>query len=251
MTARLWFVHRGIERIFQGVDAEERWISPTGSPATRRSATRWPTAWPSRRPRGSSVSDDALVAPRSCSWRSSGIYNHVGDIGALCNDVSLGVAYARALDDPRAAAPDERRGDGSPSPARRHPVPVTTSVRRLSAACRSSPRSPSMFDALVTSPLQQRRRGPLRGDGRSRASRCTRAIGTLGVVARASGLASDARDAHPFLAAPQPFARQSRRRGGDVLARFDPARRRAARVVRLLSSDLIVTCLEPRRRGHT
>jgi len=45
------------------------------------------------------------------------------------------------------------------------------------------------------------------------------AIGTLGVVARASGTGTDARDAHPFVGDGVPFhaVHQS---GGDVLARF-------------------------------
>ena len=46
------------------------------------------------------------------------------------------------------------------------------------------------------------------------------AIGTLGVVARASGLPIDARNAHPFAAtgSPVPASTQSQ---GDVLARFN------------------------------
>ena len=56
-----------------------------------------PTARPSKTP-GSSRSrrTQASCAPRCSSL--SALYNHVADIGALCNDVGFGLAQAWALD---------------------------------------------------------------------------------------------------------------------------------------------------------
>ena len=51
LKARLWFVHRGIEKLFQGRARTDASSWPNGSAATPPSATPWPSAWPSRTPR--------------------------------------------------------------------------------------------------------------------------------------------------------------------------------------------------------
>ncbi len=70
--------------------------SPSGSPGTPPSGTAWPTAWPWR-----------TLAARGAGGRASELrgvllelerlYNHVADVGALCNDVGFGIAQAWAL----------------------------------------------------------------------------------------------------------------------------------------------------------
>ena len=53
MKARLWFVHRGVEKIFEGRRPPRPSKSPNGSAATPPSGTRSPSPWPWRTPPGS------------------------------------------------------------------------------------------------------------------------------------------------------------------------------------------------------
>ena len=97
MKARLWFVHKGIERLFQGRTPSRRASSsPSGSRATPPSATPSPTASPSRTLPATDVPRDAQRL-RAILLELERLYNHVADIGALCNDVGFGVVHAHAL----------------------------------------------------------------------------------------------------------------------------------------------------------
>ena len=97
MKARLWFVHKGIERLFEGQDA-------AGRPRARRADLRRhrrrprPRLLPGRRGRvaASRCPTEAQVL-RAVLLELERLYNHVADIGALCNDVGFGLANAWAL----------------------------------------------------------------------------------------------------------------------------------------------------------
>ena len=98
LKARLWYVHKGIEKLFEGRaagDRRARW--PNGSAGTPRSGTRLAYC---------RAVEDALdlhvPAPRPSAARAillelERLYNHVADIGALCNDVGHGILNAHAL----------------------------------------------------------------------------------------------------------------------------------------------------------
>ena len=139
LKARLWFVHKGIEKLFEGrtpADGAASW--PNGSAATPRSATPWPTAWPSRTPTASRCRRGAQRG-RAVLLELERLYNHVTDIGALCNDVGYGILQRPRPAHPRTAAAPQRRGHRAPAAARRRhprrratcaPLPDPAALRR-------------------------------------------------------------------------------------------------------------------------
>src|ERR1019366_2215460 len=96
MKARLWFVHKGIERIFEGknvmagIDLAER-IS--GDSAVGHTIAFCQAVEDARQV---VVPDHAQIL-RSVLLELERLYNHIADIGALCNDVGFGLAQAWAL----------------------------------------------------------------------------------------------------------------------------------------------------------
>jgi Ni,Fe-hydrogenase III large subunit len=164
--------------------------------------------------KGLEVSDDALTL-RSLLLEMERLYNHVGDIGALCNDISFGVANARAL------VVRERllRLNETLTGHRllRGAVGVGyTRVRRLPSSRELAEIAEAFEDvvqlALSNSVVVDR------FEGTSALSQAdAAAMGTLGIVARSSGLNFDARAAHPFDAETFTPVVQS---AGDVMARF-------------------------------
>src|ERR1019366_276610 len=96
MKARLWFVHKGIERLFEGRDVTyalglaER-IS--GDSAGSHSLAFCPAF---EEARGIDVPTRAGEL-RAVLVELERLYNHVADIGALCNDTGFSLANARAL----------------------------------------------------------------------------------------------------------------------------------------------------------
>jgi Ni,Fe-hydrogenase III component G len=97
MKARLWFVHRGIERQFQGLDAHgglalaERISGDTAVGHAIAYCRAVEEAYGLRVTRNANVLRAVLLELER-------LYNHVADIGALCNDVGFGLAHAWALD---------------------------------------------------------------------------------------------------------------------------------------------------------
>jgi Ni,Fe-hydrogenase III large subunit/Ni,Fe-hydrogenase III component G len=217
MTARLWYVHRGIERMFQGADIDrgleiaERISGDTAVGHTLAYCMAVEEAL------GLEVSEEAW-ALRSMLLELERMYNHVGDVGALCNDVSFGVANARALAIRERLLRLNEEVTG-------HRL-LRGSIRVGATSVRTFPTGSELaqvgeaFDALV----QLARSNTVvvdRFEGTAvLAAADAAAIGTIGVVGRASGLAIDARASHPFYETDRGFvpAVQS---GGDVMARFD------------------------------
>jgi hypothetical protein len=96
MKARLWFLHRGIERLFQGprhpggVELAER---VSGDSAVAHNLAYCLAAEDACQ---ITIGEDAARL-RAMLLELERLYNHVADIGALCNDVGFGLAQARAL----------------------------------------------------------------------------------------------------------------------------------------------------------
>jgi Ni,Fe-hydrogenase III large subunit/Ni,Fe-hydrogenase III component G len=216
MTARLWFVHRGVERMFEGVDVRDGVAIAERISGDTAVGHNLAYCMAVEEAQGIDVSPDARVV-RSVLLELERIYNHVGDIGSLCSDVSFGVAHARAmviregllrLND---LVTGHRLLRGSIFPG-------VTSVRRLpsDAELNGIEREFNQVIEFIisNSVVVDRLEGTavLSPDD-------AREIGTLGVVARASGQKIDARYAHPYVALGSTY-RLVTQSQGDVLARF-------------------------------
>jgi Ni,Fe-hydrogenase III large subunit len=216
MRARLWFVHKGIERLFQGrdpaggVELAER-IS--GDTAVGHSLAYCLAV------------EDACgcVAPGEAQVRRAvlleleRLYNHVADIGALCNDVGFGVVHAHALRireqllrlNAEVTGHRLLRGGIHPGGATIRTLPSLATLDAIQADVHD------VVDiALGNSTVLDR----FTGTGILATEQATE-IGTLGYVARASGLTIDARRAHPFVDVYERLEVPVRT-GGDVHARF-------------------------------
>lgn len=216
MTTRLWFLHRGIERMFQGEGVREgiKIAERISGDTAVGHALAYSMAI--EEAHGVEAPSDATVI-RSILLELERIYNHVSDIGALCSDVSFGVAHARAmvireqLLRLNESITGHRLLRGSISPGR-------TSVRRLPTVgeldhfAREFAQLLEFISSNTTVADRFAGTAVLLADD-------ARAIGTLGVVARASGQRIDARYSHPFVpgGGEALVTTQSR---GDVFARF-------------------------------
>lgn len=233
LKARLWFVHKGLEKLFHGrrpedaVDLAER-IS--GDTAVGHSLAFCLAV------------EDALriaVTPQTCQTRAillelERLYNHITDIGALCNDVGHGILNAHALHIREqllrinAETTGHRLLRGAIRPGHttihRHPNPA-----RLATIAADIAEIVAL--ALDHSVVRDRFAGT---------AVLTRAqaadLGTLGYVARASGLDIDARRDHPTAEMNPSFA-VSTQDTGDVLARF------TTRAAEIATSVAIITDL--------
>ena len=216
MKARLWFLHRGVERLFEGQDPRD--AVQLAECVSGDSAVAHNLAY-------CLAVEDACQIPvpqdaarlRAMLLELERLYNHVADIGALCNDVGFGLAQAEALTlrekllRLNAGVTGHRLLRGAICPGR-------TAVRRLPADAELA-EIRQRFDeitGLATSNtvVMDRFKGTAVLSARDAAG-----IGTLGVVARASGLALDARIAHPFTDPGSGF-HPAVEAGGDVMARF-------------------------------
>ena len=216
MKARLWFVHKGIERLFQGrdpasgVELAERISGDTAVGHNLAYCLAVEDAYHCEVPRQAQLARAVLLELER-------LYNHVADVGALCNDVGFGVINAHALRlrerllRLNADITGHRLLRGAI-------VPGATSLRRLPGVDELAALTADFHEvvdvALANSTVVDR------FTGTAMLSRDHAAeIGTLGYVARASGLGLDARLAHPFVELPGdltiPVAG-----AGDVLARF-------------------------------
>lgn len=214
LKARLWFVHRGVERLFEGQDPvaalplAERISGDTavGHALAYTLAVEEALGW---------AMPQEGQALRALLLELERLYNHVGDLGALANDVGYGVANSHAL------ALRERLLRLNET---------VTGHRLLRDAIRpgavSLLRLPDLVElgevAARVAELAELTLGHStvldRFAGTSVLStEQAQDLGCLGYVARASGLAVDARLDHPFVPLdlhPVVLA------DGDVLARY-------------------------------
>ncbi len=216
MKARLWYLHRGVERLFEGQDTDA--AVRLAECVSGDSAIAHNLAY-------CLAVEDACQIPvpedaarlRAILLELERLYNHTADIGALCNDVGFGLAQARALTlrEKLLRLNAEITGHRLLRGAIR---PGHTAVRRFPAPAELGEIRQRFDDivALATSNtvVMDRFKGTAVLSAQDAAG-----IGTLGVVARASGLALDARIAHPFTDPGSGF-RPAQQADGDVMARF-------------------------------
>ena len=230
MYQRLYFVHRGVEKLFagrgitEGIELAER-IS--GDTAVGHSLAYLMAVEDAL---GVEVGQQALLI-RALLLECERLYNHVNDLGALANDAGFGIANAQAgrlreqLLRHNAALTGHRllRGALSLGGAELRAAAdvdlitaVAAEVAELADIATSHSLVANRFNTTAVLPTEQAER-----------------LGVLGYVARASGVAIDARVDQPFVELGSGFAPVIRH-SGDVRARFDV---RAAEVA--VSADLV------------
>ena len=242
LKIRLWYVHKGIEKLFAGrtfggaVELAERVSGDTAIGHNLAYCLAIEDAL------GVTVPAEAQRG-RAVLLELERLHNHVADIGALCNDVAYGIAHAHTqrireqLLRLNAHTTGHRLLRGSIYPggtALRH-VPdagdIAGIVDDLAGIVEIALRQTIVRDRFTGTAVLSRQQAA--------------DVGALGYVARASGLTTDARHAHPFVdvggALQVPV--QS---GGDVLARF---RQRVDEI--RLSATLLQDLLPTLRAGAT
>jgi Ni,Fe-hydrogenase III large subunit/Ni,Fe-hydrogenase III component G len=214
LKARLWFVHRGLEKLFQGrpadaaVDLAER-VSGDSSVAHALAH--------------SLAVEDALGVElpdevhrlRALLVELERLYNHVTDLGALANDVGFALANAHAqrireqLLRLNAVVTGHRllRGAVRPGAVRLEALPDAGQLRSIAAdvaeVTELTLRNAVVYDRFAGTAVLH--------------PEDAHALGCLGYVARASGIRTDARLEHPTTALP---VTEIGAAAGDVLARY-------------------------------
>jgi Ni,Fe-hydrogenase III large subunit/Ni,Fe-hydrogenase III component G len=214
--ARLWFLHKGIEKLFEhravgdGIVLAERISGDT----TAGHAIAFAAA--AEQALGLDVGEQVQLR-RAVLLELERLYNHVTDLGALCNDVGYGVLATQAagvrerLLRLNAEATGSRllRGAVSVGGARLAALPDPGRLREIGADVAE------LADlALRNTVVRDRFTGTGVLDPKA-----AQDLGVLGYVARACGLNGDARLDHPLVDLGGAL-RQVRHTGGDVLARF-------------------------------
>ncbi|MFI1358341.1 NADH-quinone oxidoreductase subunit C [Streptomyces sp. NPDC020898] len=216
LKARLWFVHKGIEKLFQGRSLT------AGLPLAERisgdTAVGHALAYclAVEEATGQSVPEQAQCA-RALLLELERLHNHVADLGMLCNDVGHGIlnAHAQRVREQLLRLNDTvtghrlLRGGVVPGGSALRTLPDRTQLEAIGDDIREIVRL-----ALGHSTVHDRFTGTA-----ILPAEAARGIGCLGYVARASGLPMDARIAHPFTPHGQP-GRVPVHTSGDVLARF-------------------------------
>jgi Ni,Fe-hydrogenase III large subunit/Ni,Fe-hydrogenase III component G len=194
LKARLWYVHKGVEKLFEGRDI------PAGLPLAERisgdTAVGHALAY-------CRAIEDALQLQvptearriRAILLELERLYNHVGDIGALCNDVGHSILNAHALRIKETLLRLNKdttghrllRGGIRPSGAAIRSVPTPEQLASIGADIRDIVQL-----ALGNSLVAERFTGTA-----VLTMAQAQDLGTLGYVARASGIDIDARRDHP------------------------------------------------------
>lgn len=214
LKIRLWFTHRGVERLFQGRAATEA----TGVAERISGDTSAGHALAH-----SLAVEDALgvTVPaevhrlRALLVELERLYNHAADLGALANDVGFALANAHAqrireqLLRINAAVTGHRllRGAIRPGGVQLRALPDPRELEAIAAdlaeVAELTLANAGVYDRFAgTAVLSAEQAGEL---------------GCLGFVARASGVATDARLDHPSVALPVTAIGAT---AGDVLARY-------------------------------
>ncbi|MEV6336586.1 NADH-quinone oxidoreductase subunit C [Nocardia vinacea] len=233
LKARLWYVHRGIERQFQGrpataaVDLAERVSGDTSAAHALAHSQAVEDACGITLP-------DRVHRLRALLVELERLYNHAADLGALANDVGFGLANAHAqrirehLLRINATVTGHRllRGAIHPGGVAIQTLPDTRQLAVIAAdlaeIAELTLRNSIIYDRFAGT-------GVLAADD-------AYALGCLGYPARASGLATDARIDHPAVELP---VTEIVAVDGDVLARYTQRRDEFA-----ASSELISHIIE-------
>ncbi len=254
MKARLWYVHRGVERLFEGqpptsgIALAERISGDTAVGHALAYAMACEEAL------GLDVAPRHLLA-RALLLELERMHNHAADLGMILNDVAFGLAnvHLQAVREQLLRLNDSVTGHrllrggvrlgGARMVALPQPDAVNEAAARIAEVVELALDHPMITDRLTGAAVLHR----------ADAVR----MGTLGYVARASGVDLDARRDHGFLVedatspasaggALQFAERPALEESGDVLARFLVRAREvqeSARLVvqltgRLVSPDL-------------
>ncbi|WP_408065893.1 hydrogenase large subunit [[Mycobacterium] vasticus] len=214
LKARLWFVHRGIERLFHdrpagaAVDLAERISGDTSAGHALAHALAVEDALGVEPP-------DEVHRLRTLLVELERLYNHVADLGALANDVGFGLANAHAqrvreqLLRINAQVTGHRllRGAIRPGGVALQALPDPVRLQELAGdvveIAELTLGNSVIYDRFATTSVLSRQDAE--------------ALGTLGYVARASGIVTDARLDHPTTALPIHEVGET---AGDVLARY-------------------------------
>ncbi|NUS13602.1 MAG: formate hydrogenase [Streptomyces sp.] len=217
LKARLWFVHKGVERLFQGreSDAGLRLAERVSGDTAVGHALAYCLAVEDAT--GTAVPAAADRA-RALLLELERLYNHVTDLGALCNDVGHSILNAHAQRvreellrlNQRITGHRLLRGGVRPGGAVLRELPDPARIGALRTDIREIAHL-----ALGHTTVRDRFTGTAR-----LSAQAARDLGCLGYVARASGVAADARVAHPFHDTPGAPLAVPVHTAGDVLARF-------------------------------
>ena len=241
MEARQWYLHRGVEKVFEGKTAAEGVLLAeqiSGDTAIGHSLA---FVMAVEQAAGIEVSEpDRLL--RALLLELERLYNHVTDLGSLANDVGFGIidAHAQGLREQllriNKSVTGHRllRGALSVGGTRVNALPEASDLMRIAAAM-AELAGITLGHAIV--------RARFTGTARLTNAHATQ-IGTLGYVARASGVDTDARNEHPFVNLGEVFHVVTED-SGDVLARYT-VRAREVEVSTAVAVDLL-----RRLQGHT
>ncbi|ORV86146.1 formate hydrogenase [Mycobacterium interjectum] len=214
LKIRLWFVHRGVEKLFQGrpaasaVDLAERVSGDTSVAHALAHSLAIEDGF------GIELPDEAHRL-RALLVELERLYNHVADLGALANDVGFALANAHAqrvrerLLRLNATVTGHRllRGAIRPGAVALRALPDTDELRTIAADVAEiadlTLRNSGVYDRFAGTAVLH--------------DEDARALGCLGYVARASGIRTDARLEHPSTALPVTEVGAA---AGDVLARY-------------------------------
>lgn len=232
LKARLWFVHRGVEKLFEGraagdaVELAERISGDTSAGHALAHSLAVEQALGVDLP-------DWVHRLRAMLVELERLYNHVADMGALANDVGFSLANAHAqrvrerLLRINAAVTGHRLLRDAIRPGALSlrslpdPAELAAAAGDVAEIAELSLRNSVIYDRFAETGVLRR------GDAQ--------ALGCLGYVARASGLRTDARLDHPMIELP---VREVTGEAGDVLARYTARRDEFAASVRLIA-DLV------------
>ena len=234
LKVRLWFVHRGVEKLFEGkrasgaVELAERISGDTSAAHALTHCLAVEDALGIDLP-------DAAHRLRALLVELERLYNHATDLGALANDVGFALANAHAqhirerLLRINLLVTGHRllRGAIRPGGVVLKELPNTDELQAIATdiaeVAELTLGNSGIYDRFAeTAPLS-------RADAHN--------LGCLGYVARASGLATDARLDHPTTTLP---VREVAATTGDVLARYVVRRDEFAASTALLC-DLVDT----------
>jgi Ni,Fe-hydrogenase III large subunit len=239
MKARLWFVHRGVEKLFEGrtplegMELAERISGDT----TVGHALAYALAV--EEAAGLELDEQARVT-RALLLELERLYNHVNDLGAIANDVGFSIAHAHTqrlretLLRHNKSLTGHRllRGGITIGGARLASMPDVALIHAVAAEVAE------VVGITLDHPVVADR---FSGTAVLHAEQAEH-LGVLGYVARASGLAVDARVDHPFVHFDEPFA-PAIEHSGDVRGRF------VVRACEVAMSASLVTALT-RRLGQ-
>ncbi|MGV0714849.1 NADH-quinone oxidoreductase subunit C [Mycolicibacterium sp. XJ662] len=227
LKARLWFVHRGVEKLFEGrpvtdaVALAERISGDTSAGHALAHSLAVEDAV------GAGLPDEAHRL-RALVVELERLYNHAADLGALANDVSLGIANTHALRirerllrinaevTGHRLLRDAIRPGGIMLKALPEPAVLREIAADLAEVADLTLRNNVVYDRFAGTSV-------LTKDD-------AQALGCLGYAARASGLRTDARVDHPTTDLP---ITETHATTGDVLARYTVRRDEFAASVEL------------------